>query len=251
MAVKRKMLIDVALVPIQHYDISRSVCIVVDVLRASSTIVVLLERGARAVLPAASIEQARKAAHGRRGALLCGEENSLPPSGFAYGNSPVEFQGLALAGRLVILATSNGTRTLRQVTKAPVVLVGCLLNRSAVAASAFAIASSRELNLTIICAGADGGHSFTLEDAIGAGAIVDAACRRRRALQLTDGARAALGAFRAYRRRLAKTIASTDHACNLISLGLGEDVTFCARLDAYNVVPHLQKAGADWCLVLA
>ncbi len=188
---------------------------------------------------------------GQREALLCGEEDNLPPPGFDYGNSPIQFLRLTLDGRLVILATSNGTRLLTEVAGAPVVLVGCLLNRNAIAATALALAEAKGLDLTIICAGADGGRVFALEDALGAGAIVDAARRRHRTLQLKDGSQAALAAFRACRRRLAEVVASSDHARDLISLGLGEDVAFCARLDAFSVVPRLEGAGADLHLVPA
>lgn len=243
------MLIDVALIPAQRHNVSRSVCIVVDVLRASSSIVALLERGAGAVLPAASIAQAREIAQGQPGVLLCGEEDNLPPPGFDYGNSPVQFSRLSLHGRLVILATSNGTRLLSQIAGAPAVLVGCLLNRSPAASKALALAQDQGLGLTIVCAGAHGGRVFALEDALGAGAIVDAARRRHRAAKLMDGAQAALAAFRVHRRRLSEAVASTTHARDLIDLGLGEDVAFCARLDACGVVPRLERVGTELRLV--
>lgn len=238
-----------ALIPAQRHGVSRSVCIVVDVLRASSSIVALLERGAGAVLPAASIAQAREIAQGQPGVLLCGEEDNLAPPGFDYGNSPVQFSRLNLDGRLVILATSNGTRLLSQVAEAPVVLVGCFLNRRLVASKALVLAQDQGLNLTVVCAGAHGGRVFALEDALGAGAIVDAAQRRHRAAKLTDGAQAALAAFRACRRRLAEAVAFSAHARDLIELGLEEDVAFCARLDACGVVPRL-VGGVDGTLRL-
>src|SRR5438093_13553874 len=104
------MRIDAVLLAGQGFDYTRSVCIVVDVLRASSSIVTLLERGARPVIAAGSIEEARSLYQRLPGFILCGERGGFPPAGFDYGNSPAEFFRLDLDGRSAILATSNGTR---------------------------------------------------------------------------------------------------------------------------------------------
>src|SRR5207247_5883456 len=85
------MRIDVALLPGQEFENSGSVCIVVDVLRASSSIVTLLECGARPVVAAGNIEEARSLHQRLPSYLLCGERGGLPPVGFDYGNSPAEF----------------------------------------------------------------------------------------------------------------------------------------------------------------
>ena len=88
------MQIDVALLPGQRFDSRRSICVVVDVLRASSSIVTLLARGASPVVAAKDIEEAR-AIHRRLPTyLLCGEQGGLPPPGFDYGNSPSEFSSI-------------------------------------------------------------------------------------------------------------------------------------------------------------
>ena len=83
--------------------------------------------------------------------------------GFAYGNSPSEFSRLDLAGKSAILATSNGTRILAALAEAPAVLVGCLLNRTAAARAAVAIARERGLDITVVCSAAHGGSTFVLE----------------------------------------------------------------------------------------
>jgi 2-phosphosulfolactate phosphatase len=85
------MQIDVALLPGQRFDAAASVCVIVDVLRASSSIVTLLERGAGSVIAASDIEAARALSEKLPGYVLCGEKDGLPPEGFAYGNSPSEF----------------------------------------------------------------------------------------------------------------------------------------------------------------
>ena len=103
------MRLDVALTPNLLADFSGRVCIVVDVLRASSTIVTMLERGAEEVLLAPTIEGARGLHQELPRYLLCGEEGGVPPPGFDYGNSPSEFSAIDLKGQRVILRTSNGT----------------------------------------------------------------------------------------------------------------------------------------------
>src|SRR3989442_5515212 len=159
------MRIDAVLLAGQGFDYSRSVCIVVDVLRASSSMVTLLERGARPVLAAGSIEEARRLHQRLTGCLLCGERGGLPPPGFDYGNSPEEFSRLELGGQGAILATSNWTRLLAAMAGAPAVLVGCLLNQRAVAEAAVQIAGERALDVAVLCSAAYAGAAAVLADA--------------------------------------------------------------------------------------
>jgi 2-phosphosulfolactate phosphatase len=187
--------VDVALLPGQRFDPAANVCIVVDVLRASSSIVTLLERGCPEVVPASDVDEARGLAKRLPGHILCGEVGGLPPPGFSYGNSPVEFSRTDLAGKPVILATSNGTRVLDALAAdSAAVMVGCLLNRTAVANAALQIARERGLGVAIICSAASSGKAFVLEDALGAGAIAHAALADA-ATAGSDSARFARDAF--------------------------------------------------------
>ena len=251
------MLIDVALLPGQRHDPSRAVCVVVDVLRASSSIVTLLDGGASRILPAAAIDEARDLHRRFPDHLLCGERDGLPPPGFDYGNSPDEFSRLDLGGRPAILATSNGTRLLVALAGAPAVLVGCLLNRTAVARAAVALAGARGLDISVVCSAAHGGSAFVLEDALGAGAIVDAALRPDGppsgrlypAPEPSDAARFARDAYLTAARDLSGAVASSYHARELTDAGLGADVAYCARLDLSSAVPLLAR-DADGVLTL-
>ncbi|TMB67973.1 MAG: 2-phosphosulfolactate phosphatase [Chloroflexi bacterium] len=242
------MRIDVALLPVQEFENSRSVCIVVDVLRASSSVITLLEHGARPVIAAGSIEEARSLHKRLPGYLLCGERGGLPPPGFDYGNSPAEFSTLQLEGRGAILATSNGTRLLAQLADAPTVLVGCLLNRTAVAMSAVGMARNRGLDISVLCSAAFSGSTFVLEDALGAGAIIEAALSVD-SLEASDAARFARDAFLTARADLPGAVASSYHAGELIEAGFGDDVAYCAELAISQIVPVLER-GEDGALVL-
>src|SRR3989442_200476 len=159
------MQIDVALLPAQRFEPARSVSVIVDVLRASSSVVTLLERGADSVVAAPGIEEARALHRRLPDHLLCGEKDGLPPPGFDYGNSPAEFSRLELGSKGAILATSNGTRLLAAMAGAPAVLVGCLLNQRAVAEAAVQIAGERALDVAVLCSAAYAGAAAVLADA--------------------------------------------------------------------------------------
>jgi 2-phosphosulfolactate phosphatase len=232
------MRIDVALLRGQMGRSHRSLSIVVDVLRASSSIVTLLERGASHVIPAADIEEARSLKERLPDHLLCGERGGLPPEGFDYGNSPAEFARMELAGRGVILATSNGTRVLSDLADTPAVIVGSLLNRTACARVALAVADERQLDINIVCSA--GGSEFALEDALGAGGIVDALGAINETMELGDAARFACDAFLTASRDLEDAVASAYHARGLIEAGFADDVAYCARLDTTEIVPGLE-----------
>lgn len=240
--------VDLALLPGQRFDAASSVCVVVDVLRASSSIVTLLERGCREVGVAADVDEARRLAGRLPHHLLCGEQGGLPPEGFAYGNSPIEFSQADLGGCSVILATSNGTRILAKLAEeAPAVLVGCLLNRTAVALAALEIAREGGLGLAIVCSAAYGGNVFVLEDALGAGAIADATLADPEVIG-SDSARFGRDAFVA-QRNIGEAVRSAYHAQELVDIGLAEDVAYCAQLDVSTVAPVLERS-ADGVLRL-
>jgi len=194
------------------------VCIVIDVLRASSTIVTVFERGCERVVCAANIAEARRLHERLPDHLLCGESGGLPPPGFDYGNSPAEFSRLDLAGKSVILATTNGTRVLATFADAPAVLVGCLLNRAAVAHAAVHIDGDLRADIAIVAAGdADGS-----EEDIAAGRAIAAAIEGRAVATDTE-----------------REVRESGHAQSLRRIGVGEDVDYCARLDLSTVVPVL------------
>jgi 2-phosphosulfolactate phosphatase len=229
----------VALLP-GALDTRGKVCVAIDVLRASSTVVTALALGAQEVVPAASLRRARSLAR-RSGYLLCGERGGLPPPHFHLGNSPAQLRPEVVGGKGLVLTTSNGTRLLASLAEAKGVLVGCLLNREAVARAALAVDGP----VALVCAGEGGGRRLALEDVIGAGAILDAALSLEPSLILDDSARLARWAFLACRDDLAGALANTQHGLYLLSLGLRDDVNFCARLDVWDVVPRMEARGPN------
>jgi 2-phosphosulfolactate phosphatase len=196
--------------------------IVVDVLRATSTIAQALASGYRRVFCCAEIEDARRLRGEIEGSLVGGERDAKRIEGFDVGASPREF--LEPRADTLILSTTNGTRTiLRAAERCEVVLLGSLLNLTAVATEA----RDRGEDVAVFCAGFKG--AFALDDAYCAGRIV-----------------ALLGAERSDAAIAAEVIAGSypdAHSALLARTygppGLEEDILFCSRESVLPVVPRL------------
>lgn len=232
------MRIDVALLPGEIEQPAERVCIVIDALRATSTLAVLFGRGVARVLVSGTIEAARTLKEAVPAALLCGEARGLPPAGFDHGNSPVEFAALPLTGREVILATSNGTRALTALAGARAVFTGSLLNLNACMRAAVYVASTEIADITVVCAGNHLGTRFSLEDTAVAGAFVAALREERPDATLGDGAVTALRLWRSYATP-GEPFAEAEHGRLLVEIGLGADIDACAQIDRYAVAPRL------------
>jgi 2-phosphosulfolactate phosphatase len=216
-------------------ELQGRVAVVVDVLRATSTIVEALANGARSIYPVASIDAAVKLAQnvGRDQVLLCGERRGLPIDGFDLGNSPREFTPERVAGKTLVMTTTNGTPALLATAAARGTLVASFLNLGAVLA---ALAES-ELPVTVICAGRE--KRFSLDDAVCAGAEVLRGDRQPdHSLGLPDTAQAAALLASARLDDLAGLFEETAAGRQLIEAGLGEDLEFCAQLDRHTIVPR-------------
>ena len=235
------MRLDVAFLPRDLTTPETSVCIVIDALRASSTIATVFGCGVETVAVAGTIEDARLLHRDMPGSLLCGEAGGLPPEGFDHGNSPVEFKGLDLDGRALVLATSNGTRPLAALDTAPAVYVGSLLNRTACVEAARALMPGVE-TLTVVCAGNERGTIFSLEDTVVAGAFVATIQDQATGpvLQFTDRATAALHLWQAYQHDPTRAFLDSTHGRYLVEIGMAADLDACARIDRYPVAPRLR-----------
>jgi 2-phosphosulfolactate phosphatase len=230
------LLLDVVFLPSGAKNLAHTVCIVVDVLRAGSTIVTLFERGCPRVLLAKSVAEGRRLAKDG-GHLLAGERNGLPPAGFDLGNSPAELQGLELAGRSVVLTTSNGTAALQKVAGARGVLVGCFINTKACCRAALDLARGAGADLTVVCAGRQ--RRLALDDAACAGFLAETLSGMERGLlNLTDAAECARRLWLSYGDAEA---AFRDSASGrrVLEIGHAEDLALCARLNVSKVVPRL------------
>jgi 2-phosphosulfolactate phosphatase len=215
-------------------DLTGSTAIVIDVLRATSSMVEALVNGAQGVYPAPSTEEAIKLASslGREDTILCGEARGLMIEGFDLGNSPREFSAERVAGKRLVMSTTNGTRAFFLVGDAVRVLACSFTNLSAVAAAAMDAES-----IVVVCAGMGG--LFSLDDAVCAGALVQ--CIRKAVgseVELNDAAMGAVEMALTFRIN-AHFLASTSTGKHLIEIGLREDLDVCAEIDRHSVVPEM------------
>lgn len=218
---------------------------VIDVLRASTTIATALAHGAAAVRPVAGIEEARGlAAVLGAGTLLGGERGGVRIPGFDLGNSPLEYTPDRVAGKTIVITTTNGTAALHACREAREILVGALVNRTAVADEVRRLAGD-SVTVHLVCAGTDG--EITAEDVLAAGAILDAAAAGS-VEALDESAREAVAFFRRVaaavdvQSGLVAEFRRSPGGSNLVDLGMEADLPVAAAIDSLAVVPRLDRA---------
>ncbi|MFN7020424.1 MAG: 2-phosphosulfolactate phosphatase [Phycisphaerales bacterium] len=234
------------LLPRGDLSVEGAAAVVVDQLRASSTIVRALAAGAACVRPCP--EPADAIALRGEGVVLGGERGGLRIEGFDLGNSPSEYTSGRVAGMAVAFTTTNGTRAIASAQRAGAerVVIGCLNNLSAVVGS---VRSARRV--VVVCAGTDGAE--TEEDTLVAGAIADRLIPLGFAPAQDQPTRLALAAWRSLPApedqagALATAMRSSRGGKNLAAIGLGADVDDCAAVDSHPVVPALGADGALRC----
>jgi 2-phosphosulfolactate phosphatase len=219
-------------------DVTGRTVVVLDVLRATTTITVALDHGARAVLPAASTEEALRIAQNleRDSMLLAGERRSMRVPGFALGNSPLEFSPDVVRGKTIVMTTTNGTQALIAAQGAREVLVGAAVNFGVLVQRARA-ALEQHGDLVILCAGRE--KQFALEDAFAAGRLTKVLLPQGglRRVQVNDGALASLEIARHFGERWLRALRASAHGRELTALGFKEDLKACAEEDTHPVLP--------------
>lgn len=240
-------------------ELAEGVVVVVDVLRASTTITAALGSGAKAVVPCLEVEEARQiagqwteTAESPDRPLLGGERGGLPIDGFDLSNSPRDYSPAAVRHRTIIFTTTNGTQALRVCTAAARVYVGAFVNFSAVLAQL-----DGKKPLHVLCAGTRG--RITREDVFFAGAVVERLTKSLGPVtDLNDQARIAcdvwqnaMGSVRLPDPRanpqIAEVLLQTQGGINLSSLGLQADIADVAQVDRYDFVPEFDAK--NWRIV--
>ena len=234
--------IDVYLLPtlVEPEELAGRTCVVIDVLRATTTIVHALAAGATEVVPCLEVEEARRVAAGvGPTARLGGERAGGKIAGFDLGNSPAEYTPASIRGRTLVFTTTNGTRALARCERSARVLIGAFVNFSAVCGE---LASADRIAL--VCGGTDG--EVTREDALLAGALATE-LKRSGPAALNDQAEIAADAWQtAVRiltdRHLGMTLRDSRGGRNLIGIGHENDIDLAAQIDRFDIVPELDLA---------
>jgi 2-phosphosulfolactate phosphatase len=212
------------------------VAVVIDVLRATTTIIHALAAGCEAVRPCLEVEEAQQLADGMRAGrvLLAGERGGRPLQGFDLGNSPRGYTPKICRGTTLVLTTTNGTQALIRAAEAERVLIAGFVNYSAVC---------EQLRLEarpvhIVCAGTEG--EITMEDVLLAGAFVDFLCETCQ-VKVNDAARLAWDCFENHGKILQGALEISRGGEILKQLGYDDDIRAAAQVDQFNLVPELRR----------
>lgn len=222
------------------HELAGHTSVVIDVLRASTTITFALVMGAERIIPCLTVPEARQLAFDRPGALLGGERGGEKLPGFDFGNSPAEYSSDRVSGKTIVFTTTNGTKAMTRCMGASRVLIGALVNSAAVGA-----AVSRDERVDLVCAGTD--DQLTAEDALTAGAIVDRMLIGQGAWTLNDAAHLCRSAWLAEvgadgdRQRVTAAFARSLGGRNLVKIGMSADLEIAAELDCFDLVPALDR----------
>ncbi len=235
-------MIDVVMLPemLEAKLLPQSQVVVLDVLRATSSVVTALAHGAKEVRLLATVEQVAAAVTTAPPPVVtAGERGCVKVPGFDLGNSPTEFRTDRIGGATVLLSTTNGTRAAIAAQEAHTLFLACLLNASATAQALMPDLDS--LHTIFVPAGTNG--RIAHEDIIGAGAILWSlfAGSYRVDLPFTDTAWLAYNAFSATRGRLGAALRLGQGGINLIENGFEDDIDFCAALDTTPIIVRVEK----------
>lgn len=238
-------IVDVALLPFAiKPELAGHTVVVVDVLRATTTIVNALNNGCEKVLPQPSIEKARETHHSQpENSVMGGERQGKIVDGFHHGNSPPEYTAEAISGKTLILATTNGTVAMESCRTADRVLIGAMINVSAVAQAVV-----DDARVTVVCSGTD--RLVTSEDVVFAGLLTERILELREtagheATKLTDPTVIALHHWRTRKAEVdsGNELADFFRDCrggrNLVRIGHDSDVVFASQIDLLDRVPEL------------
>ena len=233
------MRIDLSFTPGQADDLTLrdKTVVVIDVLRASTSIVTALSNGAREIIPATTVESAMKISGNLAGnvVLLGGERNGKRIEGFSLGNSPLEYTEERVKGKAIIFTSTNGSQAIVRARYAQELVVCGFINISVVAE----FLRERPRDFVVVCAGRNG--TFSMEDTVCAGMLLSRVVDEAAAgASLSDGAMAAMVLSRSFGKGLLKMMKSTEHGRYLEEIGFGEDLKVCAAVDSVPVLPLLE-----------
>jgi len=229
------MKLDVLFSPVQTDELffTGKTTVVIDVLRASSTIITALSNGAKEIVPVGTVEFAVKVSGGIFGGqtLLGGERNTKKIEGFALGNSPSEYTKEIVSGKAIVFYSTNGSRAIVK-AKYSANLFLCSFNNLKTLAKHL-----RKLNEDVIVLCAGNNNFFSLEDSVCAGMLISELIAGTKKAELTDASTSALTLFKSFGKNIFKMLSETDHGQLLITNGFEEDLKACAELDSTDVIP--------------
>jgi 2-phosphosulfolactate phosphatase len=209
-----------------------SIVVVIDILRATSSICTAFENGASSIIPIGTIPEARE--YKKRGYLVAAERDGIVLDFADFGNSPFNFTRERVTGRTIAYSTTNGTGIIKMAESAGELIIGSFLNISAV----IKWVASRDSNVLLFCSGWK--NRFNLEDAVCAGAMAERLLATSLYTTICDSARAALDLWAIAKTDLPGYIDKAAHRSRLREKKLDDCIRFCLTMDYTDVVPVLK-----------
>lgn len=230
----QKKLLEVCLTPalLPLYKVEDYIVVIIDIFRATSSICYGIENGAEAIIPVSEVEEC--AAYREKGLnyLLAAERNGEVVAGFDFGNSPFAYTAEKVAGKTVVLTTTNGTHALHLSRNAKKIVIGSFLNLTALCNWL----KTQDENILMVCAGWK--NNFNLEDTLFAGAVIDQL--KGDGYVLDDPALAANDLFQIGKNDISQYLSKTSHGERLKKLGIEQDIAFCLQVDIATAIPVLE-----------
>ncbi len=223
-----------------------SLAVLIDVIRATTTMVTAMAHGCAYILPVLHVEEAFQRKHDYNDSsslLLGGERGGKRVKGFDLGNSPGEYTHERVSNKGLVFSTTNGTRTFLALNGASEILIGAFVNISAMCeyiikqCQPSSSATNQSKSVLIACSGVK--NTFSLEDTVCAGMLVTRLTRRFPEMSKTTSATSAEILYHHYASDLLRMLQISDGGKRLIPIGLGDDLPQCAEVDKYDLVPKL------------
>jgi len=221
----------------EEEDVRGKTVVIIDVLRASSTMITALDNGAKGVIPVGDMHDASKISHNldAKSFLLSGEKDGVKIQGYDLGNSPLEHAREVVKDQTIILNTTNGTKAIKRSGLAKTILVGAFLNLNHL------VEHLRTLDddVTLVCAGWRG--RLSLEDLLCAGNIIYELTSGQLPQNARDGAKVAFGLYEKFGDDIENSIKSSNYAIRLKDIVSEDDLSYCCQHSIMRVLPALNK----------
>ncbi|MDB5001935.1 MAG: 2-phosphosulfolactate phosphatase [Mucilaginibacter sp.] len=225
--------LDVCLTPalIPLYNVEDYIVVVIDIFRATTSICYGIENGAEAIIPVSQVEECSAYLEKGFDYLLAAERNGEVVVGFDFGNSPFSYTKEKVAGKTIVLTTTNGTHALHLSRSAKKIVIGAFINLTAICNWL----KQQDESILLVCSGWK--NNFNLEDTLFAGAVVEQL--KNSGFVVDDPALAANDLYNIAKDDLNKYLKKTSHSERLKKLGIEADIEFCLKIDLTTAIPIL------------